>query len=46
MHEQFVAHQPSSAQVIESDLLDAQVTADEVLRRRAVGDLWVRLAGL
>jgi predicted ABC-type ATPase len=46
MHEQFAADRPSSGQVIEGDRLDSQGMAHEVLRRRATGDLRVRLADL
>ncbi len=46
MHQQFAADRPSSGQVIESNRLDAQAIADDVIRRRAAGDLRVRLADL
>jgi len=46
MHQQFAAHRRSSGQMIESDRLDAQSIADDVSRRRAAGDLRIRLADL
>jgi predicted ABC-type ATPase len=43
MHGQFSADRPASGQVVESDRLDADAIAAEVIRRRAAGDLRVRL---
>jgi cytidylate kinase len=46
MHRQFAADRPASGHVIETDGLDADAAAAEVIRRRAAGDLRVRLVDL
>ncbi len=46
MHRQFAADRPAPAHVIDTDGLDADATVAEVIRRRAAGDLRVRLVDL
>lgn len=46
MHQEFAAHRPSSGQVIDSDRLAAPSIADDVMCRRAAGELRVILASL
>ena len=46
MHRQFDTDRPASSHVIEGGHLDAGATVDEVMRRRATGELRVRSADL
>jgi len=46
MHRDFDTGRPASGHVIEIDSLDAEATADEVMQRRATGQLHIRSADL